>query len=158
MNRFAIVWVALVALAGCQGASPTGGARDEGGAVRVKTTRPAPAAVVRQTEQPATVEAYERTAIHARVPGYVGEVLVDVGDRLEADQVLARLYVPELDEELKQKAALVEQAKAAVEAAEAAAVTAAARVEEAKAERGRAAADRERWDSEYKRIEGLVAR
>ena len=46
--------------------------------------------------------------------GYVGEVAVDIGDRVEKEQVLVRIAVPELEDDLRQKEALVAQAKAEV--------------------------------------------
>jgi RND family efflux transporter MFP subunit len=70
-----------------------------------------------------------------------------------------------MEEELKQKQALVaqaaaqvEQAQAAEASAEAACATAQALVREAEAGRRRVQAGYERWESEYKRLQGLVAR
>jgi RND family efflux transporter MFP subunit len=45
---------------------------------------------------------YQEIDVHAKVAGYVKEMLVDVGDQVKAGQVLARLEIPELKAELDQ--------------------------------------------------------
>jgi RND family efflux transporter MFP subunit len=111
------------------------------------------------------MEAFEETPLHPKITGYVDEVLVDIGDRVEKDQVLVRLAVPELADELRHKEALVaqamaelHQAAAAITAAEAALATAEAKVTEAKAGTLRAEAEFERWKSESARMSDLVKR
>lgn len=145
--------------------------------VAVTVVKPERKTLHRVIEQPARVEAFEETPLVSRISGYVQKVSVDSGDRVrgprfndkgklvEPGQVLAELSVPEMEEELKQKRALVaqaeaevEQAVAALEAAEANITTAQAMVREAEAARARALANYERWESEYKRIDGLVQR
>lgn len=85
--------------------------------------------------QPARIAAYQRTPLTARIPGYVGEVLVDIGDRVQQGQELLRLAVPELHDELHQTEALVAHAEAEVKQAEAAAQVAAAALALAEAKR-----------------------
>jgi membrane fusion protein (multidrug efflux system) len=46
--------------------------------------------------QPASAEAFHEADLGARVSGYVGELLVDIGSRVSAGQVLARVTVPDL--------------------------------------------------------------
>jgi RND family efflux transporter MFP subunit len=84
---------------------------------------------------------------------------------LRDGQVLAELWVPEMEEELRQKKALVgqveaevEQAAAAVDAAEANVVTAKAMIREAEAARTRAQANYERWNNQFLYEEDLVRR
>jgi multidrug resistance efflux pump len=134
--------------------------------------------VKRVVEQPGTVLAFEETALHANLTGYVEALeedpdkkdrppydrYIDIGSRVKKDQVLARLAVPELEEEFKQKIALVKQAGAEViqaekarAASEAAVVAAAAMVTEAEAGIERTQALHDRWQSEVARIEKLVA-
>ncbi|MCI0464494.1 MAG: efflux RND transporter periplasmic adaptor subunit [Gemmataceae bacterium] len=141
----------------------------------VTTVRPEQKPLRRVIEQPAHVEAFEETPLFARISGYIQKVHVDIGDRVkgprsdnqgkqvEPGQVLAELWVPEMEEELRQKEALVlqaqaevEQAAAALEAADAHVATAQAMVLEAEAGRDRAQANYERWQSESKRVAGLV--
>ena len=89
---------------------------------------------------------------------------MDIGDRVEADQLLVDLFLPELKDELRQKEAALVQAQAeielataAVRAAEAAVATAQANVSAAEAGNIRAEADVTRWQSQYARISQLVA-
>ena len=115
------------------------------------------------TTQPGRIEAFETTPLYPKLAGYVEEVLVDIGDRVESGQLLLRLSVPELHDELQQKQALVaqgeaevRQAQASVRAAEAARATAEALVAQAQAGTARAEADYQRWKSEYDRMSQLA--
>jgi RND family efflux transporter MFP subunit len=167
----------LLLAAGC--GQPTSPADSSPTGERVPTVavvQPEQKSLRRVIELPAFVEAYEETLLIARIAGYVQKVHADIGDRvkgprvdeqgkqLEPGQVLAELWVPEMKEELRQKQALVavaeaevEQDAAALEAAEANVVTARAMVREAEAARTRAQANFERWESEYQRVQKLVA-
>src|SRR4051794_36643898 len=76
---------------------------------KVRLTKPERKTLHRSLEQPGQIEAYEETALFARVPGYVDRMNVDAGDPIrgprldkkgqptEAGQVLAVLSVPELE-------------------------------------------------------------
>src|SRR5215469_2664158 len=172
--RARVLWLPVLALAGCSGSKAPGPdeqSEEKKGPPVVKTIKPQRKDLRRVFEQPGFIEAFEETLLFARVPGYVLKVHRDIGDPLkgprydkagketEPGQPLAELWVPEMEEELTQKKALVAQAKAAVEqaqaardAAEAAIGTAKALVQEAVAAKARAQASYERWDSEYKRI------
>jgi RND family efflux transporter MFP subunit len=114
--------------------------------------------------EPARIEAIEQTPIHSKLAGYVAEVAVDYGDVVKKDQRLLTLSVPELDAELMQKQALLEQAhselrqaEAAAKASEAVVATARSKVAQAEAAQARAEADVERWRSEAARISQLAA-
>jgi len=143
----------------------------------------------REVEQPGTVVAFEETALHAKLTGFVESIeedpeklaliakntpekevwpkhdrLYDIGSRVKKDQVLARLLIPELDEEQKQKEALVRQADAEViqaqkaHAAAMAGVTAVnAAVAEADAGVDRAQALLESWQKEVTRVAKLLS-
>ncbi len=169
MSAVSVAFVLLAGLSGCsnqntaaqapagkQAAAPVQSAGSDQ-SVRVKIVRPKREHLKRvSTPQPAHVEPYEKTDIHAVVSGYLDTVapalspdgkpildkdgkprLLDIGDRVKKGQVLAELSVPEMKQELVQKAALVEkaradvgQAKAASQAAEAMAAAVHAKVEE----------------------------
>jgi RND family efflux transporter MFP subunit len=88
--------------------------------VRVKTIRPMREHLKRTTTQTAHVEPYEKADLLARIAGYLQKVHVDIGDRVKKDQVLAELWVPEMEQERVQKQALVEKVQAEVGQAEAA--------------------------------------
>ncbi len=116
------------------------------------------------------------TRIHAKVDGFIEQMLVDIGDRVtgpkkdeqgkivEPGQLLAVLVAPELTDELLQKQAIVEQAQsqieqaeAAVQVAEAAALSAQANVSEAVASQKKSEAEYTRWKLESERIQELVS-
>lgn len=118
----------------------------------------------RTVDQPGRVEALAQTPLHAKVAGFVKAWHKDIGDAVDAGTPLAEISVPELEQELLQKQALVAQAAAEVEqakgllaAAEANTRSAAATVAEAEAGRARVQANLSRWRSEAKRAESLFA-
>src|SRR5262249_30676863 len=63
---------------------------------------------------PGTIKPLEQTSILPRANGYVRRWLVDIGDKVTAGQVLAEIDVPELDAQLAQARAQLEQANAAL--------------------------------------------
>jgi RND family efflux transporter MFP subunit len=87
---------------------------------------PAPAlqassvAVARVTRQdlynevtiPAEFRPYLQVELHAKVSGYVEQISVDIGDRVKAGQLLAKLEVPELKNELDRAVAAEQKAEA----------------------------------------------
>jgi len=101
--------------------------------VRVNTIRPAREHLNRITTQTAHVEPYETADLFARVAGYLQRIHVDIGDRVKKDQVLAELWVPEMEQERVQKETLKERSQAEVGQAEAALKVAEAMVTAAKA-------------------------
>src|SRR5262249_23954798 len=135
--------------------------------VRVKVVRPERAHLTRLSiPQPAHVAPYEKTDLFAKVAGYLdsfGQVKdaqgkmrpVDIGDRVAKDDVLARLAVPEMEEERLQKAALVDQARAELGQAEAALAAAATLVEAAKAKREESASHVARYEADlaFRKVE-----
>jgi RND family efflux transporter MFP subunit len=60
---------------------------------------------------------YAEVDLHAKVSGYVQEINVDIGDRVKAGQLLAKLEVPELQDELHQALAAQKRAEADYRAA-----------------------------------------
>ncbi len=131
----------------------------------VQVAQPVKKTLRRAIDQPGYIEAFEETPIHVKIAGFVKKLHADIGDTVRAGTLLAELAVPELEEEVKQKEALVEQAKAevvqtqeAVRVGEASLATAEAVVKEMEAGRTRAAANHERYQSEYQRIHELVQR
>jgi HlyD family secretion protein len=121
---------ALLWLAGCEGkpaAAPSSGPTEEAQAVRVETVPVAREYLRRVSEAvPAELMPYEKTDLYAKLSGYLREIRVDYGDRVKRGEVLATLWVPELEKEFEQKQALATRtqadlvlAKEAVQAAEA---------------------------------------
>jgi multidrug efflux pump subunit AcrA (membrane-fusion protein) len=124
-------------------------------------------------EQPGSIRSYESTPIYSRISGYVLSIgdrnvkgvtmPIDMGDIVEKDQVLATLYVPELEDDVLLKGAMVLQAKAEWKQAQESHKQAVANFETAKAQvaeeeavRPRVHAIYERWKSEYARIKQLA--
>jgi multidrug efflux pump subunit AcrA (membrane-fusion protein) len=50
--------------------------------------------------------------LHAKVSGYVDKITVDIGDQVKAGQLLAKLEVPELKDELNRATAVQKRAEA----------------------------------------------
>jgi RND family efflux transporter MFP subunit len=127
--------------------------------VAVSIVTPQRTAIHREVSQPGAIEAFEETPVFAKVAGYVKEGWKDRGDTLRKGEVLAELWVPELEVELRRKEALlrqarseIEQARRAVSAAEAAFHSAEAKVAEAEAKRLAAQARYNRMKSQYDRL------
>ncbi len=68
---------------------------------------------------PGQTAAWYESIIYARVNGYVGKWLVDIGDRVKKDQLLATIETPELDAELAAARSQLKTSQAQVVAREA---------------------------------------
>jgi RND family efflux transporter MFP subunit len=68
---------------------------------------------------PGTTAAFAAANIYARATGYIAKRNVDIGDRVKAGDLLAQLAVPELDDQISQNEAILDQLKAALDQAEA---------------------------------------
>lgn len=73
----------------------------------------------RMLKLPASVQPLEEAVIYARASGYVGRWLVDLGDKVKADQLLAEIETPEVNQELAQARAALAKARAGKAQAEA---------------------------------------
>jgi RND family efflux transporter MFP subunit len=132
--------------------------------VQVAAARPVRKTLRLESVQPGQIEAFEETPLFVKLPAYVEKLHVDIGDRVEADQLLVELFLPELKAEVRQKEAAeaqagaeIELATAALRAAEAAVATAQANQRLMAAGNIRAEADVTRWQSQYARISQLVS-
>ena len=119
----------------------------------------------RITDQPGTVRAFERATLYAKVSGYLKDLKVDRGDRVKRDQVLAQIYVPELDvavlqaeSSLQHSRALATQAEARVKAALAGVQAAEAKQKQAVSVLEEAVATREYRKKALDRITELARR
>jgi multidrug efflux pump subunit AcrA (membrane-fusion protein) len=122
----------------------------------VASVRPRRTTLHRGVSQPGFTEAFERTPVFAKLPGYVKKWPVDIGDEVKQGDLLAELYIPELADELRQKEAQVAQAEQAYQVAQAQVVTARAQVVEAQAALPKAKAEHNRWQIEHGRIDKLA--
>jgi HlyD family secretion protein len=122
LGAASVCMVLLGWMPGCD--RPSVALPDQGAAPKVpevKVVRPQKKDVRRPIERPGyNIEAYERTLVYAKVPGYVQKWNFDIGDRVHKGDLLAELYIPEMDVELKQKEAGVRQASSEIKQAEAA--------------------------------------
>lgn len=62
---------------------------------------------------------YQEVSLHAKVSGYVQSITVDVGDRVKEGQIIARLDVPEIKNDLEKDQAALEAARQEVNRAQA---------------------------------------
>jgi HlyD family secretion protein len=129
----------------------------------VKVVHAQPRNIMRTVEQPGVIGAYERTALYAKVSGFVAKWNVDIGDRVKKGATLVELTSPELVEQHEQMKAEVLLDKALVDQSEKQHlvskrnVTAATeQVAQARADVKRYQADVRRWGSEVKRLTALV--
>ena len=117
----------------------------------------------RTVEQPGVIGAYERTALYAKVSGFVEKWNVDIGDRVKKGATLVELTAPELvaqHEQMKAQVvldrAMVEQSNKQHLVAQRNVPAATEMVAQAQADVKRYEADVERWESEVKRLTTLV--
>src|SRR6201984_913932 len=68
---------------------------------------------------PGTTAAFAAANIYARATGYIAKRNVDIGDRVKKGELLAELAVPEIDDQIAQNEATLDQLKAAVQQAQA---------------------------------------
>jgi RND family efflux transporter MFP subunit len=91
--------------------------RDFVPSVDVATVKAGPAAL--SVSLPGTTAAFAAANIFARATGYIAKRNVDIGDHVKAGDVLAQLAVPELDDQISQNEATLDQLKSALTQAEA---------------------------------------
>jgi membrane fusion protein (multidrug efflux system) len=79
---------------------------------RVVVVTPELVSSERHLKLPASIQPLEEAVIYPRANGFVARWLVDLGDRVKADQLLAEIETPELDQELSQARATLARARA----------------------------------------------
>ena len=89
-------------------------------------------------ELPADLQSVAESPIFARVDGYLGKRLVDIGDRVKAGQVLGEIETPDLDRQIDQARATLAQVRSSLKELQ-------ANVELAKANLELAGVTYERW-------------
>ena len=98
---------------------------------------------------PGNIQAVTEAPILARAEGFIQRRYVDIGDRVNAGQLLAEIQAPDLDQQVVQARAAVQQSQADLERATAA-------LEQGKANESLAKVTATRWDNLAKR--GVVSR
>ena len=123
MRRVLMLATFLLVIAGC-GRRDSAGRNDESkapaGVPAVTIVHPEKKAIKHVVEQPGfNVEAYQEAPLYSRISGYVKKWHRDIGDSVKKDEVLADLYVPEMEVDVKQKEAAVKYATAQIDQAKA---------------------------------------
>jgi RND family efflux transporter MFP subunit len=140
---------------GAEGADQGQGSEEP---VPVETVRLAPGGIARISNQIGSVHPFQDADLYAKVSGYLKELKVDYGDRVEEGQLLAVIDDPEVLKEADRAAAAVAQSKAAVKQAEARIVTAKAAKKADEADVKKFQAEVARYTSEKEYLEKLLAR
>jgi len=96
-----------------------------------------------------TLSPITEAPVLARVDGYLKKRMVDIGDRVRSGQVLAVIAAPDLDEQVNQASALVQQSRSNLDQSQAA-------LQQAKANAGIAQITADRWAALVKK--GAVSR
>ena len=109
--------------------------------VRVRVVMPQQGGLERTVSRPGTVHSFQYADLYAKVAGYLCKQVVDIGDTVKRDQVLAEIYAPEIDIAVTQAQADVNKAKAQVQVAQAQEQAAEADVEDAQVKVEQAQAD-----------------
>jgi RND family efflux transporter MFP subunit len=78
----------------------------------VAVATPEPAGGNQRLELPATLSPVQESPIYARTSGYLAKLHADIGQRVRAGELLAEIDTPEVDQQLAQAAAELEQVKA----------------------------------------------
>src|SRR4249920_1556064 len=119
MNRLCHLTIAFAGMllmcgAGCRrpAESATSAPQSKATVDRVTVGKPVRKTLKLSTTQPGRIEAFEASPLYPKLAGYVQNVLVDIGDSVEKDQLLIKLSIPEMLDEVKQMEALVTQADA----------------------------------------------
>jgi len=146
------------------GGADQGGVSSQGQAgAPVEVVHPAAGGFRRVTIQPGSVHAFESVDLYAKVAGFLKTQSVDIGSLVQRGQVLAEIEAPELESDVVEATAVVDQAKAQVEQAEARLATAYAEHAAAEAAVKQAQADVERFtaqralsEKQFERYKSLV--
>ena len=86
----------------------------QAGAVTVQVVKPSRSPAVFDFSLPGSAEALSTATLYARINGYLKRRLVDIGDRVEAGQLLAEIDAPDIDAQLNQARGQLEQYRAAL--------------------------------------------
>jgi RND family efflux transporter MFP subunit len=120
MKTFCIVTgIALVVLCSCDRKSEAEAAHPETSASTsppvVAVARAGPADLTRAVVLTAEFRPFQEIEVHAKVAGYVKQIMVDVGDRVTAGQTLAILEVPEMSDDVARAQASSKRSEAEVQ-------------------------------------------
>ena len=131
--------------------------------VRVQVIKPQQGGVERTVMRPGTVHAFQYAQLFTKVSGFLQNQKVDIGSRVKQNELLAQIYAPELQADVRKAASDLTKARAMVKVMIAQLAAARASLHEAKAKLGQTEADVESAQAmvtlrreEYKRIHNLA--
>jgi RND family efflux transporter MFP subunit len=116
---------------------------------RVEVVQVTRSSVQSDLELPGSIQAVTEAPVLARADGYVKRRIADIGDRVEAGQPLLEIEAPEMDQQIEQAKANVQQMQAALAQAE-------ANYQQGKSDTELARITSERWSSLS--VKGVVSR
>ncbi len=161
--RFGVLLAPLIGLFGCKPPAPVADAPSK--PIAVRTVAVAAQQIRHTTSQPATLQAYYRAEIEARVSGYVQELKVDIGDTVQSGDILAVIHIPEMQKQREIVKARInlfraqeKQAQAGLELAAANVKSAEAKLAQAKSEATVTEASLAAAEAEFSRTKDLVDR
>jgi multidrug resistance efflux pump len=115
--------------------------------------------------RPGTVHSFQYADLYAKVSGFLQHQVVDIGDRVKKDQVLAEVFAPEIhanvqkaEADLKKARSLVEVMKARVQEAQADLREARMKLEQIRADLESAQALVKLRQEQYRRVKSLAER
>ena len=111
--------VLVLASAACSGSRASVEPVEAASAPTVAVARITRGDIAQSLTIPSEFRPFQEIEVHAKVAGYLKSIPVDVGDRVKVGQLLAVLEIPELQEEIKQDAAMVNRATEEVRRSEA---------------------------------------
>jgi multidrug efflux pump subunit AcrA (membrane-fusion protein) len=83
----------------------------------VSVVHPKPGAVKDEVVLPGNIQAFTDAPIYARSSGYLKQWNVDIGGKVKAGEVLAIIEAPELDQQVRQAKAAIQQTQASLDQA-----------------------------------------
>ena len=152
-------------LAGCLPPPPVAKTSDRDRVVAVRTVAVTEAEIQPTTLQPATVHPFYHSEVRPKASGFVSQLHVDIGDVVQAGQVLLEIDVPEMSKQREVIQARItrlqvdeKRAAAGVDLADAQVRSSQASLVEAESEMRRADASLAAAESEFQRTSDLVER
>jgi HlyD family secretion protein len=159
----AAFWILAHNKADAEGETKSADTRAAAAIVRVHVVKPTQGGVERWVKRPGTVHPYQYAKLYTKVSGYLEKQKVDIGSKVEEGELLAQLFAPELEADVRKAESDLTKAKAHVEVAKAHVTASKAELEQAQDKYAQAQADVQSAHAmttlrtqEYKRINTLV--
>lgn len=114
-----LIFLAVLAISGITGLIHKRNEREDtakavqAGAITVQVVKPSRSPASFEFSLPGSAEALSTATLYARTNGYLKRRLKDIGDRVEAGELLAEIDAPDIDAQLLQSRAQLEQYRAA---------------------------------------------